>query len=226
VKQNDEYSKDMKVIRSRVRKLMLKAKYKETLKFLKIWVKKYPNDLYILTLIALLPYEGAFGATGPVRDRAYKKAAANLKPLLKKLHGQKIEDRIVLRNEYYWFSQQHLKQYKLGVEGVKKGLKSYYSQGVGAANLAYKVLLNGPSARGLRWAKQAEKAWLNYFKVRGKTHYDPWMWYALAIGLQGRKTEMEKALKISAKLAGSSYLRDKSIVEIRNMVKRCEGHSV
>jgi len=223
-KQNATYLDDMKTVRSQVIKFVTKAKYTEAVKCLRIWKKKYPNELFILTTLATLPYEDAFATPGPRRDKAYQKAATNLKPFLRKLRGLPIADRMRNRNEYYWFSQQHLKQYNLGVEGVKKGLPgSYYSQGVGAANLAYKILLKNPSAKGLLWAKRAEKAWLNYFRLWDKTYHDPWLWYALALGLQGRISEMEKALKKSSKLAGISYLQNKSLIEIRDMVQRCKN---
>lgn len=126
-------------------KLIYKADYDAAVKYLKRERKKFPNNFFIETSLATLPYENAFYLPKKQKEKAFAKAAANLKPYLKKLHGVPELHRRRTRNEYYWFSQQHMKQYKLGVEGVKAGNhRSYYSQGVGAANHALRLSCGHP----------------------------------------------------------------------------------
>lgn len=126
------------------------------------------------------------------------------------------------KNEYYWFSQQHKKQYDLGTGCVRKGNSAgYYSQGVGAANYSYKLFLKNKPKQALKWAIVAEKSWLNYFKYRTKKYYDPWAWYALSLGLQGKNIDMEKALKTSAKLSQRS-IQHPFFQKIRRMARQKE----
>lgn len=200
-------------------KHIYKADYASAVRYLKKQRKVFPNNFYIETHLATLPYENAFYLPLKQKEKAFAKAADNLKPYLKKLRGIPEQNRVRTRNEYYWFSGQHLKQYKLGVEGVNKGnFRSYYSQGVGAANHAYKLGLSGKQKLTLKWAKIAESAWEKYFLKVNKKYFDPWLWYALSLGLQGKNQSMEKALKIAAKLASISYKKDRNIIKIRQMV--------
>lgn len=179
-------------------KFIYNADYSSAVKYLKEQKKKFPKNFYIETNLATLPYENA---------------------LFEKMRGIPEQNRMRTRNEYYWFSQQYLKQYKLGVEGVEAGsLRSYYSQGVGAANYAYKLGLSGKVKLAVRWAKIAESAWEKYFLNVNKKYFDPWTWYALSLGIQGKIIPMEKSLKKAAALAKISYKKDPNLNQIRKMV--------
>lgn len=207
-------------------KLIYKADYGAAVKYLKTERKKFPNNFYIETNLATLPYENAFYLPKKQKEKAFAKAAANLKPYLKKLNGIPENNRRRTRNEYYWFSQQHMKQYKLGSEGVKAGNnRAYYSQGVGAANHAYKLGLLGKHKLSVKWAQIAENSWQQYFLKVNKKYFDPWTWYALAVGIQGKSQLMENALKKAATLAKISYMNDPSLNHIRKMVSDVESLS-
>lgn len=214
---------DIEKLYSTLRKFIFKADYESAVKYLKKIRLQYPENFHIETNLATLPYENAFYLPERQRNIAFCKAANNLKPYLRKMHGIPQKFRIRTRNEYYWFSQQHKKQYNLGVKLVKSGnLRSYYSQGVGAANYAYKLSLKGQIKRSLRWAKIAEKAWELYFEKVNKEYFDPWTWYALSLGIQGHKNDMEQALKTAAKLAKISYKRDSNLNQIRAMIAKTD----
>lgn len=200
-------------------KFIYNADYLSAVKYLKEQKKKFPKNFYIETNLATLPYENAFYLPRKKKELAFAKAASSLKPYLKKMRGIPEQNRMRIRNEYYWFSQQYLKQYKLGVDGVKAGsLRSYYSQGVGAANYAYKLGLSGKIKLAVRWAKIAESAWEKYFLNVNKKYFDPWTWYALSLGIQRKIIPMEKALKKAAVLAKISYKKDPNLNQIRKMV--------
>ena len=130
-----------------------------------------------------------------------------------------------MRNEYYWFSRQPHKQYRLGLERVKAGEKSsYYSQGVGAEQVAKNYALRGRKALCLRWAKKSEKAWLNYFKVM-PDWYNSYLFYAASLGYQGKIAEMDKAFATGAKIAGKTKKwkeivhHRKEVMHVRNLLE-------
>ena len=204
-------------IKLKVKNYIYKAQYKKAEQYLLLQQKHDPRNVFILSKLATLPAEEAFNKSDEVMQKAFKKAATRLKVLLTRYPAKDKELRYRNYNEYYWFSQQHLKQYQLGYRNVKgKDVIGYYSMGVGAANHAYKLKLKNKNKLSLQWAKKAEQAWLNYFEFRTKTYHDPWLWYGLSLGLQGRYKEMEKALKTSAKLA-KRPLQHPTFKKIRRM---------
>lgn len=215
-------TKEIEEILLVVRKFVNKAKYTQAVRYLEMKRRLDPDNIYILARLATLRHEDAFGKSPKLRERAYQQAARDIYPLLKRMRGLPVEERGRHRNEYYWFSQQHLKQYKLGVSEVKSGkVMGYYSMGVGSANHAYKLLLKGQRVRGLKWAKIAQKAWEGYFRLWRTDYHDPYAWYALALGLQGLNKEAEASLKRSAKLAGIS-IKDPNLMRIRRMISEAK----
>ena len=61
-----------------------------------------------------------------------------------------------LRNEYYWFFEMPLEQYKLGLEDLAdNNLGGHYSATVGAAMLALKSLKSGKITTAEEWAKKS-----------------------------------------------------------------------
>lgn len=76
--------------------------------------------------------------------------------------------------------------------------------GVGVANHAAVLKRNRQIKRANYWAKLAEDAWLKYFGYFGRGYYDPHLWYALALGVQGRASELNAALEVSRKIARRS----------------------
>lgn len=171
------------------------AKYKQAHTLAKRLMKKHPDVFLFAYMEAVMSAEEFVGFTQKEIDIRYKNAAAKLKKLLSRIRWVPEDMRRSLRNEYYWFSKQPRKQYLLGVEEVKKGnKKAYYPQGVGAVMLAKKYAEAGKKALFLRWSKRSQKAWENYFKIT-PNWYNAYLFYATALGHQGKNDEMEKALK-------------------------------
>lgn len=211
-------SLDTKNLDTEIKRLIYKADYDHAVSLLKKLKEKYPNDFYILSNLATLPHENAFHGTHKQRQAAFIKAAKGLKPLLRKMRGVSERQRYRTRNEYYWFSQQHLKQFNLGKQYVNKGLiYGLYSQGVGASNHSFKLRQKGLASKSLKWAVIAQNAWESYFKKVTNRYFDPWTWYALSLGIQGKTKEMENALIRAAKLANLNYRKDPILNRIRNM---------
>ena len=87
---------------------------------------------------------------------------------------------------------------------VRKGRKRrYYSQGVGAAELAKSYARQGKIGLFYRWAKISEQAWLNFFKEDDKW-FNSYFFYAAVLGYQGRVDEMNAAFAKAAKIAKKS----------------------
>src|SRR5690606_11879994 len=100
-------------------------------------------------------------------DRRYGLARRKLLKIMKRLKGVDEKQRFQMRNEYYWFSRQPLKQYRLGLEYArKKNVSGYYSQGVGAAMLAKHYAERGKTSQMLYWARLSTNAWNRFFKER------------------------------------------------------------
>lgn len=188
--------------RDKFRKLSNSARYDEAHALAKRLMRQYPGELYFAYMEAVMTAEEDVGYTPAEVSRRYRSAAGKLRALLRRSRAMTPDFLRGVRNEYYWFSRQPRKQFRLGVEEVRKGSwRGYYSQGVGAERLAREYALAGQEALALRWAKRAEKAWLGYFKRMPKW-YNSYIFYAGALGYQGRLREMDAAFAKAARIAG------------------------
>lgn len=186
---------------AKIRKLSNSGNYQKVYDMANSLHKKYPKIIVFEYLEAVYSAEETNGFTKVEVARRYKRAASKLKVLLRKLKNVKPKLRDGIRNEYYWFSKQPYKQYLLGVEQVKKGqLTSYYSQGVGAVELSKLYAQKGRAGLSNKWAIISEKAWIEYFKVESNW-YNSYLFYGMALGIQGRVDEMNKAFKKGSKIS-------------------------
>lgn len=177
------------------------AKFSEVHKRAKSLAKKYPD------VIEFAYYEAVYYAEDDVSyspaevARRYRITSKMLLKLLRRLNGIDEHMRLRIRNEYYWFSKQPAKQYRLGIEAVALGYKeSSYSTGVGAAEMARRYALTGRSTLSLLWATRSEKAWKAYFRII-PDWFNSYLFYAMALGLQRRDKEMNLALERARKIA-------------------------
>lgn len=209
-------------IRDKIDSLSNTGKYKQVYILAKSLCKKYPDVLLFQYYEAVFIAEDTRGLTTAQINANYKKAAKKLRKLTQKLKGANPNFIAVVRNEYYWFSKQHYKQYLLGVERVKKGNKSgYYSQGVGASRIALKYGRQGKMKLCQKWAQISEKAWLNYFIIY-PDWFNAYYFYAVALGLQGKEKEMHKALTKGSKISGISIKNEifqEAIEEVKSVLK-------
>jgi hypothetical protein len=187
--------------RKKFRDLSNSARYDEAYSLARKLLKKYPDNLFFAYMEAVMTAEDDIGYSPAQLKARYKSAAKKFRVLLLRTKSMDATLRRSVQNEYYWFSRQPMKQYRLGIKQVKRGDKySYYSQGVGAAEVAKIYGLKGKVALCHRWARKSEKAWQNYFKVM-PNWYNSYLFYAAALGYQGKLTEMEKAYARACKIA-------------------------
>ena len=96
---------DHEKLDAEIKAFVYKADYDSAVSLLKKLKTTYPNNFYILSNQATLPYENSFHGTEKQRQAGFIKAAKNLKPLLRKMRDIPERQRYRTRNEYYWFSQ-------------------------------------------------------------------------------------------------------------------------
>jgi hypothetical protein len=192
---------EIQAVESRIRKLSNRARYKEAYALARKYNRKYPEVLIFAYFEAVFTAEDTAGLSEGKANALFRSAARKLKRLMPRLRSASPRLRGSIRNEYYWFSKQPAKQYRLGVE---RGMLGYYSAGVGAAMLAQSYGLKGRKALALRWAKKSEKAWLNFQNKVTRNWFNSYMFFAMALGFQNRIAEMDRAIALGCKIAGKS----------------------
>lgn len=188
-------------LRKRRYAYLYKAQYKKMFDISLETITKFPKNRFAQYDYAVALGDSEEWATPSQYRKNERKAAALFKLLLKKTRG--VDPRSVRgwRNEYYWFSKQPLKQFRLGLTEVKKGdAYGNYSMGVGAVSLSLLYYKKSKTGLALRWAETAARAWRNYFKI-SPDYYNAHVWYAKSLGLSGDLKGMERALKKAAKLS-------------------------
>lgn len=187
--------------KNRIRKLANSGQNKKAYNLANELTKKHPERLEFKYYKIVFSAEETRGFTEKEIAIRYKKAALELRPLTQKLRGVEENLARVIKNEYYWFSQQPYKQYKHGVYTVTNGnLRGYYSQGVGACQVSYSYALQGKKALAFRWAKISIHAWEKYFKVI-PDWYNSYLFYGKAFGILGDFKNMQKAYKKASKIS-------------------------
>lgn len=196
------FKKEITEYKTQLRALSNSGKYKKAHVLAKSLVKKYPDILFFLYVEAVMTAEQTAGFSKKQIEKRYRLASAKLKKLIPKTRSAKNKKmHSSIMNEYYWFSKQPLKQYRLGVAQVKEGDKyAYYSQGVGAAMMALHLSELNKKSSALRWAKKSEQAWLNYFKIV-PDWYNSYLFFAMALGFQNKIAEMDSAFKKASKIS-------------------------
>lgn len=192
---------EMLPYRDKIRSLVRAARYREAYRISNAAYKKYPKNRFAVYNYAVQLGDCSEWANAAERERNRRRAVKLLGRLMRQAKGINPLWVSSWSNEYFWFSKQPLKQYKLGLRIVAAGDKyGYYSMGVGAAMLA---LLNTPKRKFIaqRWARKSISAWENYFKVV-PDYYNAYVWYAKALGLSGDIEAMDRALKKASKLSG------------------------
>lgn len=208
---------------TRLRQLSNEGRYRECRAYIKKLLRSYPGDFRLLYADAVFHSEQTIGYSQRALDRRYRETAARLRKLLPRVPLEMEILRNSIRNEYYWFSKQPRKQYLLGLELVRKGWKrSHYSAGVGASQMAIQKMREGRRSSAIRWAKISEEHWLKFFEEDSRW-YNSYLFYATALGVQGRTLEMERALRRGARIAKKSAkdpIFNKVRSDLRNALKK------
>jgi hypothetical protein len=201
--------------------------YEEAIAITVSGLKKFPKDFTLQSDLAALLGDCSEMTPAPLKDAMVYRSKAMFDRLLKEVDDQPKSAFYSFKNEYYFRFAQYREQYELGLmrvaeywgthEWASRGFNGYYSQGVGAAHYAKKLLEQRDKSRALDYAQKAVVAWAQYFSYENN-YYNSYVHYALALGILGYKEEMLRALERSASLIN----RDLSYHEFEEVISFIE----
>lgn len=200
------------------------SKYEEAIKITLLGLKQFPQNFTLQSDLAALLGDGSEITPAPLKDKMIQKSKVLFERLIKETDSQPKEVSYWLKNEYYYRFAMYREQYELGlmivanywgsIEWISIGFKGYYSQGVGAANYAKKLIEQGNKEEAIAYAQKAIVSWAQYFSYKND-YYNSYVHYALALGILGYKDEMMKALQHSANIIKKdlSYHEFKEVID-------------
>ncbi len=207
---------------NQIRELLDKARYKQAFQIAKNLYKKFPENRYAQYRYAVSLGDCDEWAAPNKVILNQKTASRILKNLLRKTRGIDPRWRSYWRNEYYWFSKQPMKQWRLGLSDIRSGISGgQYSMGVGAVSVSLQCFEKRKITQGKIWARKAQDSWEQYFRIT-PNYYNAYVWYAQALGLQGDVKGMETALKRAAKISKRS-IRYSEFTEAKKKVMAALG---
>ncbi|MFI5333390.1 MAG: hypothetical protein ACHQVS_04815 [Candidatus Babeliales bacterium] len=205
------------------------SQYEQAIAILLSGLKKFPHDFTLQSDLAALLGDCSEITSSPLKERMVQKAKELFDRLLQEAEKQPKDVFYPFKNEYCYRLGMYREQYELGLERVNHywgtptwnsiGYKGYYSQGVGAANYARKLIEQGNKPLALDYAQKAIVAWAQYFSY-DNTYYNAYVHYAYALGILGYKEDMMRALERSASIIKKdlSYFEFKEVIDF---VEKC-----
>lgn len=172
------------------------AAHETALQLISAAYERWPDNFSIA--YAYAQFLGDTHDSGPERDEAVR----ILKKLCGKLRSRTPEERWKVRRHYYIFSGQHLRNRELGKAEVARGNPSgVQSIAFGCLHHALELCKNGQRAAALPFAREAELAFQQLFQVDAPI-FSRFLAYAVALHLQGKKDEAQKARQVAMELIG------------------------
>lgn len=206
-------------------KKVQKANYEEAIEITVAGLKQFPHDFSLQADLASLLGDTSEITDSPLKERMLQKATQLFDALLPYADSQPKQIYFPFMNEYFYRFKKYRQQYELGQQRVayywgtpewqkdSNGFRGYYSQGVGAANYARKLMNQGNKQLAYEYAQKALVAWAQYFSYKN-TYYNAYVHYALALGILGYKEEMMRALQKSAGIIN----RDLDYFEFKDVI--------
>ncbi|SMF41584.1 hypothetical protein [Pseudobacteriovorax antillogorgiicola] len=173
----------------------LKAAYEMTLKY----KSQYPNSDHAKYISAVMAGDYSELLSRQEEREIKEKASKDLFEIMERLGQLPIKYQNLLRNEYYYHSNQFLNQYLLGREQESSRSKSTgnFSIGVGGSEYAYELILSGKVAEAQRFAKMSVIGWETHASLTPDWAYPYPYFYIQALYIAG---EFNKADRFYEKL--------------------------
>lgn len=231
LKQSDTIESDeADVIDSQVSQKIQAGDYYAAVEAVIEGLNEFSTDFGLQARLASLIGDYAGGFEEPLKGQLIDKSKALFDKLLSQVENQSKRKRYFFRNEYYYRFGLYKNQYELGVQKVidywgtsewnnRIAGSCYYVQGVGAANYARQLLIEGNGPLALDYAHKALVAWAQHFSYRND-YYNSYVHYALALGILGHTEEMKRALFRSAHLIN----KDLSFHELKEVIDFIERY--
>lgn len=183
--------------------------YKDAILIVMSYLERFPENFAIQSYFAALTGDYSELTEEPFKQQLIDNAKNIFNRLRQESVNQSKDTLCLFTNEYCYRFALYKEQYENGLEAVAHywetpekltcGVRGYYYQGVGAANYAKILWLEGNKALATEYAHKAVVAWAQYFSHKNN-YYNAYVHYALALGVLGHKEEMMRALKHSAQL--------------------------
>lgn len=215
-------------VRMQADKKVDEANYDEALRIVLEGLEQFPTNFVLQADLASLLGDHSENFTGQIKDSMVKRSKELFVKLMDEVEGQPKGAAYSFKNEYCYRFALYKEQYELGLKRVAdyweteewnvRGFRGYYSQGVGAANYARELLIQGKNQEAIDYAHKAVVAWAQFLSYEN-TYYNAYVHYAIALGILGHKDEMMKALTRSAELIH----RDLNYVEFKEVIAFIDG---
>ena len=230
------------IISSEASKISLQASkevgeshYKEALSIIINGLKKFPQNFILQTDLAFLLGDCA-EVTPPqfigndFKDKMINRSKQIFDKLMQECECQPKAELYRFKHGYFYRFRMFHELYELGLARVEDYWGTtkwesigcgYYSQGVGAARYARKLLEDGKKSLALDYAQKAIVAWAQFFSYKND-YYNAYVHYALALGILGHKDEMTRALTRSASIIKSDldYFEFKNVIDFVNSTEK------
>lgn len=187
-------------------------------------LQKYPHSFALQTRLATVLGDYAGQLPAEEQKLMLQKSRQIFEKLHQEIHIQPKRDQFYFYNEYNYRFSHYKAQYENGVAMVDHyfplgnmpsyGYKGYYFQGVGAANYAKQLLIEGDEVLAKEYARKSILAWAQYLSYCNN-YYNAYVHYALALGILGEEEEMMRALQRGADLihTGLDYYEFKEVID-------------
>ena len=200
------------------------GQYEEAISEILKGLEKFPKNFALQSDLAALLGDCSEITPEPLKSRMIQKAKQLFDRLVNEVADQPKAVAYDFKNEYYFRFAMYHEQYENGSHRVadywgtaewdSNGFRGYYSQGVGAARYAKKLIEEGNKTLAFDYAQKAIVAWAQYFSYKND-YYNAYVHYALALGILGYKDDMMKALERSASIMkkGLDYFEFKEVID-------------
>lgn len=205
--------------------------YKESLEIVLQGLQKFPHHFGLQTDLATLLGDYSSHFPNPFKEQMIERSKEIFEKLMQETQGQPQQRMYSFKNEYYYRAGQFKNQYELGLARVadcwntphwENGVWGYYSQGVGAANYAKQLLIQGDKVAAIDYAYKSVRAWAQFFSY-DNSYYNAYAHYALALGILGYKDEMEKALQRGMTIIKKNHIE---FQEVRDFINQAEKEGI
>lgn len=203
--------------------------YARAIKIIIEGLKKFPKNFLLQSDLAALLGDFSEITSEPLKNKMLEKVKEVFNRLNNEVDNQPKDIYFDFKNEMYFRYAKYKEQYELGLaradyywnknEMTTKGFRGYYSQGVGAARYAMKLIKGRDRKLALDYAQKSIVAWAQYFSYKND-YYNAYVHYALALGILGYKEEMMRALIKSSRIINKelSYFEFKEIIDFVNSI--------
>lgn len=203
--------------------------YKDALEMVVLGLHQFPHYFGFQKHLATLLGDYSSHFSDPIKEAMLNRSKEIFNKLMAESDGQPRSRIYSLKNEYYFRFLLYKEQYELGLARVEEnwntsdwqddGIWGYYSQGVGAAQYAKELLINGNKELALDYARKALVAWAQFFSY-DNSYYNAYAHYALALGILGYKDEMLKALQRGREIIKKDHIEFQEVVTFIESLKK------